>query len=768
MAAPAQVPPSPRSSAELSADSRLNHIIKGCCGSAISAIDTFSQLLGPYLKEELPPEVAGLLVAPIAKLREAIDWCQRRQVFVDLEERRYVSSRTPVDINPLLEASLVGSGTLYSNIEDALALDKTVLCIALDEGISNALKYRKWQTDIVIVACYREGFLRLEISNTNRDGMATLSHEECARVMTHSFKAHTGSAMSDGLGLDSVACAVNAAGGEIRLEQTSSLTTLHLCLPAALRMRTKLGECASPEQCFQASKRPVSKYFAGKSGTTHSPKLLRASLSSTESTREYTPSSTSSSMSAVSRSSASSASSISSLLSAQRTCIPTFSRNVQATQFARCWADRQPVIGISAARNPSVSHIPASGSLHPLTFPLSCVGLIDNRAINGNIKSIFLSTIFSHIAAQSSDIIASARDECDSFIHRVLGRPNDDKGSSSVTADIVIMTYYLCSPSSKEGPLLAAELARRLRQHGYVGLIGIIVDEQTPLELEELCSLAEIDVVIEKNTPMEDVVYGLLHHTALKKGSSPQLWAGNEHNTRALNVAIENRALLRSRTRWHSPLNMGQELCCSRMCPHPLEDVATRLSNGVKYSESPVHACPCDHSKSHARKGVDKSSETTAPPKLRVVGLDDERIPRMVQTLLIKHHLHADIEASCVLGESEEEMIGFVDVALGHRDKHLHPNYNELRPADVVLLDENIRLPDILGSRLASALRQRSFTGVVVLLTAASASKVAELRSIPAVDLVFEKGSSLTQIAAEILAEIERKRGKSVNSDEEP
>jgi tRNA isopentenyl-2-thiomethyl-A-37 hydroxylase MiaE len=55
-------------------------VIKGRCGSAISAVETFRQLLGPYLKTELPDEMSNLIKAPLSHLREAIEWCHRRQV----------------------------------------------------------------------------------------------------------------------------------------------------------------------------------------------------------------------------------------------------------------------------------------------------------------------------------------------------------------------------------------------------------------------------------------------------------------------------------------------------------------------------------------------------------------------------------------------------------------------------------------------------------------------------------------------------------------
>jgi predicted small integral membrane protein len=66
--------------AELAADKRLNHVVKGRCGSAINSIDSFRLLLQPYLRQPLPPDLEGMLTAPLTHLAEAVEWCHRRQV----------------------------------------------------------------------------------------------------------------------------------------------------------------------------------------------------------------------------------------------------------------------------------------------------------------------------------------------------------------------------------------------------------------------------------------------------------------------------------------------------------------------------------------------------------------------------------------------------------------------------------------------------------------------------------------------------------------
>mgnify|MGYP003689293597 FL=1 len=119
--------------AEMAADKRLNHVIKGRCGSAISSIDLYTSLITPHLKHELPSELKELLVNSVAHLREAIEWCHRRQVFVQLEKRTYLSRPTHVDYRAMLGSFLSHSDTLVCPDESHVLVDETVLKISVDE-----------------------------------------------------------------------------------------------------------------------------------------------------------------------------------------------------------------------------------------------------------------------------------------------------------------------------------------------------------------------------------------------------------------------------------------------------------------------------------------------------------------------------------------------------------------------------------------------------------------------------------------------------------
>jgi hypothetical protein len=78
--APVDSPEHERHSAEISAEQRLNHVIKGRCGSAISAIALYRNMLTPKVRRRTPHGADQLLLDTMTSLQEAIQWCHRRQV----------------------------------------------------------------------------------------------------------------------------------------------------------------------------------------------------------------------------------------------------------------------------------------------------------------------------------------------------------------------------------------------------------------------------------------------------------------------------------------------------------------------------------------------------------------------------------------------------------------------------------------------------------------------------------------------------------------
>ena len=86
----------------------------------------------------------------------------------------------------------------------------------------------------------------------------------------------------------------------------------------------------------------------------------------------------------------------------------------------------------------------------------------------------------------------------------------------------------------------------------------------------------------------------------------------------------------------------------------------------------------------------------------------------------MEHALHADMRVSGAIGGNQAERDRIFDVALGALDLKLQP-IAEGRPADVLLLDQNIGA-DLLGTDVAAAARKRGFHGVTVVLTARRAA----------------------------------------------
>ena len=70
-------------------------------------------------------------------------------------------------------------------------------------------------TDSVHLACPSAAFpmLHVEIDNLDRSGVARLSDEQCSHIFEEGYRAHTSSVCSTGIGLDTTAKAIAAAGG---------------------------------------------------------------------------------------------------------------------------------------------------------------------------------------------------------------------------------------------------------------------------------------------------------------------------------------------------------------------------------------------------------------------------------------------------------------------------------------------------------------------------------------------------------------------------
>jgi hypothetical protein len=389
-------------------------------------------------------------------------------------------------------------------------------------------------------------------------------------------------------------------------------------------------------------------------------------------------------------------------------------------------------------------------------------------------------------------VLSATPSECRGFLDLVLGN-RDGKGGWHPPADIVVISHTLFNTDMSGRSLPGARIARRLRAHGFVGLVCIMTSDQTSLEIDEAWNHPAVDLVIQSDSLVEVVCARLLQlHMANRRPArrfthvraeadlaEAQEAPSDAGQVEAVAQAPNLSGLSRTNSKWDSPMKPPRVSPRSGGQPTtplspdgptaaeqagaqptgPLEGQAgeTSLEEGPGAAEvkGPNAAGEGVSREAASREGA---SPVEAPRTLRVCTLDDESIPRMIQTLFIKHHLHASLTESCTLGANEEEMHAFVDVALGKLNADLTPNQATHRQADIVVLDENIQPPQIMGSLVAGELRDRGFAGVIAILTGASASGTEEIRALPAVDLVFDKGHSLSKMAEEVFRVLEQRR----------
>jgi hypothetical protein len=245
------------------ADSRLNHIIKGKCGIAHMSME-LAVRTGP----ELPPEQIKIFENVKMLLRQATEWTHLRQLFLDLEDGAYRPNLVPCCLVDFLHAShTVVDCSVPATLW--MRFDLNIARLVLDEAISNAHKYREPDSPIVLRATIAEEEmdsaasvagknggdedlgasspvrrlrackLALEVENVNRAGMKKLNESECLAAFSQGHRSHSVDVTSDGIGLDNVRIAADAAGGRAWLEvhtdeHQRDCTSLHLMLPAEI------------------------------------------------------------------------------------------------------------------------------------------------------------------------------------------------------------------------------------------------------------------------------------------------------------------------------------------------------------------------------------------------------------------------------------------------------------------------------------------------------------------------------------------------------
>ena len=161
--------------------------------------------------------------------------------------------------------------------------------------------------------------------------------------------------------------------------------------------------------------------------------------------------------------------------------------------------------------------------------------------------------------------------------------------------------------------------------------------------------------------------------------------------------------------------------------------------------------------------------------RLKCVGIDDDALCRAMQSMMFEVFLDADMTASVSLGAGEAEVEHFLDVAMGRRGIDFLPVEGEAIPADVVVIDQNMRFNsdrtgepvDIYGTDLVLKLREGGFRGVACIFSGGG-SVAGTIDDSPGVDLAFEKGAPLKEMSACIQRTAEarmRREGRATDGD---
>ena len=165
--------------------------------------------------------------------------------------------------------------------------------------------------------------------------------------------------------------------------------------------------------------------------------------------------------------------------------------------------------------------------------------------------------------------------------------------------------------------------------------------------------------------------------------------------------------------------------------------------------------------------GATTCHSTVEHSGLVCLGLDSHWSGRAMQTMFFEECLGADMSRSLSMGEGARDEEMFMEVALGRLDGDLQPvPVGEQHHVDVVVVNQYIRNPGPqlegwdhgrLGSDLAEQLDARGFRGVFCLITALNPEALADVHTLPGVDIALPKSTPHADMAARVLKAVEAK-----------
>jgi len=361
-----------------------------------------------------------------------------------------------------------------------------MLSICLEEGLNNARKYCEPESMIRVTSTCEKAparafeaadstssasprVLHIEVDNLNRSGVTALTEEECSQVFKPGYKAHTSSASSSGVGLDSTMKAIMAAGGKAMMSvvhdsPAGTHTVLHLVLPV---------ECVhdSSEECTVAAleREAPSAVCTAEAHTTTRPDMP-LDISNT----------------AV-------------LVGATVPAVPAPRPDDESNIVAALSDNVESLTGTELQAAQEAGPPPAR--------PLACAALDDSFLSRMLHEEMFES--FLNADPQRSCVLGKTREEQVSFVDVVLGHKSvnlQEMAPPLSPVDIVVLDQNI--EFDGQVHLLGSEIAGQLHTASFQGVVCIMTGSSAHA-IEQIAKLPGVDLVLEKGTNVAKVALQL-------------------------------------------------------------------------------------------------------------------------------------------------------------------------------------------------------------------------------------------------------------------
>ena len=154
-------------------DSQLNHVIKNKTAGALFILDnTREELEGRTSRGEVDRRVSGEVQERLDQVKHVLlqcaDWCHMREMFVQLQRGVYHSSRPLTDLTAVFLRFDESATFKLDNCPRWLNVDSNILLLCLEEGVSNANKYRDPNRPFVVTARLKSGTKEALISASRK------------------------------------------------------------------------------------------------------------------------------------------------------------------------------------------------------------------------------------------------------------------------------------------------------------------------------------------------------------------------------------------------------------------------------------------------------------------------------------------------------------------------------------------------------------------------------------------------------------------------